>query len=108
MFLAEWIRWAFHLTPERRPSGPGFSYQNAPHIRIQPELTMSSRPSRLTSMANSLLLSVSGPFVSAPSRKSACFFHSGASYQFRPAAMSKTPSPLKSATEQHSENGPNQ
>ena len=108
MFLAEWIRWAFHLTPERSPSGPGFSYQKAPLMNIQPELTMSGRPSRLTSIANSLLSSVSGPLVWAPSRKSACFFQSGASYQFRPAAMSRSPSPSKSATEQHSLNGPNQ
>ena len=108
MFCAEWMRWAFHITPAFKPSGPGFSYQKAPFTFIQPEATMSDRPSPLTSMANSLLSSISGPLVSAPSRKLSCFFQSGASYQLRPLIMSSLPSPLTSATETHSQNGPNQ
>ena len=77
-------------------------------MNIQPELTMSGRPSKLTSIANSLLSSVSGPLVSAPSRKLACLIQSGASYQFRPEAMSRSPSPSTSKTEAHSQKGPNQ
>ena len=43
MFLAEWIRWAFHLAPERSPSGPGFSYQKAP-LHEHPAGTDDVRP----------------------------------------------------------------